>query len=51
MRPAGFRWFSKFLKRVAAPQKLPWGYGAELDDPDGYRISLWDEVSMREKGR
>jgi catechol 2,3-dioxygenase-like lactoylglutathione lyase family enzyme len=36
---------------VHAPQKLPWGYGAELDDPDGYRISLWDEVSMREKGR
>jgi len=27
-----------------------WGYGAELLDPDGYRIHLWDEVSMREKG-
>jgi len=35
---------------VAAPQKLFWGYGAELDDPDGYRVGLWDERSMKEKG-
>jgi uncharacterized glyoxalase superfamily protein PhnB len=33
-----------------APQKLFWGYGAELRDPDGYMIYLWDEQSMREKG-
>ena len=33
-----------------APQKLFWGYGAELSDPDGYLIYLWDEFSMREKG-
>jgi catechol 2,3-dioxygenase-like lactoylglutathione lyase family enzyme len=32
------------------PQKLYWGYGAELRDPDGYLVSLWDERSMREKG-
>jgi catechol 2,3-dioxygenase-like lactoylglutathione lyase family enzyme len=32
------------------PQKLFWGYGAELLDPDGYRIGLWDEASMRKKG-
>lgn len=32
-----------------APQKLFWGYGAELLEPDGYRIYLWDERSMREK--
>jgi catechol 2,3-dioxygenase-like lactoylglutathione lyase family enzyme len=32
------------------PQKLYWGYGAELRDPDGYLIHLWDERSMREKG-
>jgi catechol 2,3-dioxygenase-like lactoylglutathione lyase family enzyme len=32
------------------PQKLFWGYGAELRDPDGYLIRLWDEVSMRDKG-
>ena len=33
-----------------APQKLVWGYGAELRDPDGYLVYLWDERSMREKG-
>jgi catechol 2,3-dioxygenase-like lactoylglutathione lyase family enzyme len=32
------------------PQKLYWGYGAELLDPDGHRVGLWDETSMREKG-
>lgn len=32
------------------PRKVDWGYGAELTDPDGYRIRLWDERSMREKG-
>jgi predicted enzyme related to lactoylglutathione lyase len=35
---------------VHPPMKVVWGYGAELADPDGYRIQLWDEVSMREKG-
>lgn len=33
-----------------APQKLFWGYGAELRDPDGYLLYLWDERTMREKG-
>jgi catechol 2,3-dioxygenase-like lactoylglutathione lyase family enzyme len=33
-----------------SPQKLLWGYGAELRDPDGYLIYLWDEKSMRGKG-
>lgn len=33
-----------------SPQKLPWGYGAELLDPDGYLVCLWDERTMREKG-
>ena len=33
-----------------APQKLFWGYGAELRDPDGYLLYLWDETSMRAKG-
>jgi catechol 2,3-dioxygenase-like lactoylglutathione lyase family enzyme len=32
------------------PTRHFWGYGAELTDPDGYLIRLWDEVSMREKG-
>jgi len=33
-----------------SPQKLLWGYGAELRDPSGYLIYLWDERTMREKG-
>ena len=33
-----------------APEKLFWGYGAERRDPDGYRIYLWNERSMHEKG-
>ena len=33
-----------------SPQKLFWGYGAELRDPSGYLIYLWDERTMREKG-
>ena len=36
---------------VHPPQTEYWGYGAELRDPDGYRIRLWDEKSMREKGQ
>ncbi len=35
---------------VHPPQKVYWGYGAELLDPDGYRLRIWDEVSMKEKG-
>jgi catechol 2,3-dioxygenase-like lactoylglutathione lyase family enzyme len=38
------------IRFVHPPQKLYWGYGAELKDPDGYMIYLWDEKSMREKG-
>lgn len=33
-----------------SPRKHFWGYGAELRDPDGYLIYLWDEKSMIEKG-
>jgi len=32
------------------PQKVYWGYGAELLDPSGYRLRLWDPLSMTEKG-
>jgi catechol 2,3-dioxygenase-like lactoylglutathione lyase family enzyme len=35
---------------VHPPKKVFWGYGAELHDPDGYTLRLWDEKSMREKG-
>jgi catechol 2,3-dioxygenase-like lactoylglutathione lyase family enzyme len=38
------------IKFLRAPQKLYWGYGAELADPDGHMLYLWDEKSMREKG-
>jgi len=38
------------VKFEKSPQKLYWGYGAELRDPDGYLLYLWDERSMREKG-
>jgi hypothetical protein len=31
------------------PRKTYWGYGAELTDPDGYLVRLWDEESMRTK--
>jgi len=33
---------------VNPPGRYFWGYGAELHDPDGYQILIWDEVSMRE---
>lgn len=36
------------VRFVHAPQQQDWGYGAELRDPDGYRVRLWDEKSMRE---
>jgi len=41
---------AKNLSFAHPPSRLFWGYGAELLDPDGYLIRLWDEVSMREKG-
>lgn len=34
---------------VHPPEKRFWGYGAELLDPDGYRLRLWDEKTMKEK--
>jgi catechol 2,3-dioxygenase-like lactoylglutathione lyase family enzyme len=41
---------AKGIEFEKTPQKLFWGYGAELRDPDGYLVSVWDERSMREKG-
>lgn len=35
---------------VHPPKKVFWGYGAELLDPDGYCLRLWDPKSMKEKG-
>ena len=39
------------VKFVNPPQNLFWGYGAELRDPDGYLINLWDKVSMQKANR
>ena len=41
----------KGIKFVNSPQRLFWGYGAELLDPDGYMINLWDQVTMRKAMR
>ena len=38
------------LQFVHPPQKVFWGYGAELLDPDGYRLRLWDPASMQAQG-
>lgn len=35
---------------VHPPMKVFWGYGAELLDPNGYRLQLWDQKSMKERG-
>lgn len=35
---------------VHGPAKVFWGYGAELFDPNGYRLRLWDPASMQAKG-
>lgn len=32
------------------PQRVFWGYGLELLDPDGYIVRLWDEHTMKERG-
>ena len=42
-------WSARGVAFSHAPQKSYWGYGAELVDPDGYRVRLWDERSMKEK--
>jgi catechol 2,3-dioxygenase-like lactoylglutathione lyase family enzyme len=42
-------WTARGVRFSHGPQKNVWGYGAELADPDGYLIRLWDETSMKEK--
>ena len=41
---------AKGVPFASPPARQFWGYGAELLDPDGHLIYLWDPVSMREKG-
>lgn len=42
-------WSARGIAFAHAPQKNLWGWGAELADPDGYLVRLWDERSMQEK--
>jgi catechol 2,3-dioxygenase-like lactoylglutathione lyase family enzyme len=42
-------WSARGVAFAHGPRKSHWGYGAELADPDGYLIRLWDEQSMKEK--
>ena len=35
---------------VHPPEKQFWGYGMALIDPDGYRLRLWYEKTMKELG-
>ena len=43
------QWSARGVAFAHGPQKNFWGYGAELADPDGYFVRLWDERSMAEK--
>jgi predicted enzyme related to lactoylglutathione lyase len=40
---------SEGIRFLDIPQKFFWGYGAELADPDGHIIRIWDEKSMKAK--
>jgi catechol 2,3-dioxygenase-like lactoylglutathione lyase family enzyme len=42
-------WSARRVEFAHGPRKSYWGYGAELADPDGYLIRLWDQQSMKEK--
>jgi len=42
-------WSARGVEFAHGPRKSYWGYGAELADPDGYLIRLWDQQSMKEK--
>jgi catechol 2,3-dioxygenase-like lactoylglutathione lyase family enzyme len=44
-------WVARGVTFTHAPKKSFWGYGAELADPDGYLIRLWDEQSMKSSAR
>lgn len=42
-------WTARGVRFAHEPRKNFWGYGAELHDPDGYIVRLWDRRSMAEK--
>lgn len=35
---------------VHEPKSVDWGFGAELLDPNGYRLGVWDETTMPKEG-
>ena len=41
-------WKAKGVAFAHDPKKTFWGYGAELADPDGYRVRLSDQRTMKE---
>ena len=43
------QWKDRGIAFTHGPQKTFWGYGAELADPDGYLVRLWDQRTMKEK--
>lgn len=43
------QWSARGTAFSHPPQETFWGYGAELADPDGYLVRLWDERSMKAK--
>jgi len=43
------QWKDRGIAFTHGPQKTFWGYGAELADPDGYVVRLWDQRTMKEK--
>jgi predicted enzyme related to lactoylglutathione lyase len=42
-------WSARGTEFSHGPRKTYWGYGAELRDPDGYLVRLWDQRSMKAK--
>jgi catechol 2,3-dioxygenase-like lactoylglutathione lyase family enzyme len=40
-------WSARGVAFAHGPRKTYWGYGAELVDPDGHLVRLWDERSMK----
>ena len=42
-------WSARGVVFTHGPQKNFWAYGAEVADPDGYLMRLWDERTMQEK--
>jgi catechol 2,3-dioxygenase-like lactoylglutathione lyase family enzyme len=42
-------WTARGVRFVHGPGKTFWGYGAELADPDGYLVRLWDARTMQQR--